>query len=95
MRYRLGFQIHPEHFIDRHRDIVIIALGESVLVMGLGLGNDVLELPPESILATRYHTCLGYRVLDSPLHLSLRYTISTDAEEQVVESPFDGRVNGA
>jgi low temperature requirement protein LtrA len=46
-----GFQIHPEHFVDRHRDIVIIALGESVLAMGLGLGNDVLELPPESIVA--------------------------------------------
>jgi low temperature requirement protein LtrA len=46
-----GFQIRPEHFVDRHRDIVIIALGESVLAMGLGLGNDVLELPPESIVA--------------------------------------------
>jgi low temperature requirement protein LtrA len=46
-----GFRIHPEHFVDRHRDIVIIALGESVLAMGLGLGNDVLELPPESIVA--------------------------------------------
>lgn len=46
-----GFRIHPEHFVDRHRDIVIIALGESVLAMGLGLGNEVLELLPESIVA--------------------------------------------
>lgn len=46
-----GFQIHAEHFVERHRDIVIIALGESVLAMGLGLGDDILVLHPESIIA--------------------------------------------
>ena len=46
-----GFHIHAEHFVERYRDIVIIALGESVLAMGLGLGNNGLALPPETITA--------------------------------------------
>lgn len=46
-----GFHIHAEHFVERYRDIVIIALGESVLAMGLGLGNDGLVLPPETVTA--------------------------------------------
>jgi len=47
----VGFQIHPEHFVDRYRDIVIIALGESVLAMGLGIGTDISALPQETVVA--------------------------------------------
>jgi low temperature requirement protein LtrA len=46
-----GFQITAEHFVERYRDIVIIALGESVLAMGLGLGNTGSVLPPETVTA--------------------------------------------
>ena len=33
------FDVHVEHFVERYRDIVIIALGESVLAMGFGIAT--------------------------------------------------------
>ena len=43
-----GWRIAPEHFAERHGLIVLIALGESVISLGLGAG---LELIPK-VLAT-------------------------------------------
>ena len=43
-----GWRIAPEHFAERHGLIVLIALGESVIALGLGAG---LELIPK-VLAT-------------------------------------------
>jgi low temperature requirement protein LtrA len=34
------FDIHVEHFVERYRDIVIIALGESILAMGFAIAGD-------------------------------------------------------
>ena len=44
-----GFRIQAGHFVERHGLILLIAIGESVVAVGLGLGNE--ELPPGRILA--------------------------------------------
>jgi low temperature requirement protein LtrA len=43
-----GWRIAPEHFAERHGLIVIVALGESIVAIGVGAG---LELVPEVMLA--------------------------------------------
>jgi low temperature requirement protein LtrA len=43
-----GWRIAPEHFAERHGLIVLIALGESVIAIGVGAG---LELVPKVMLA--------------------------------------------
>jgi low temperature requirement protein LtrA len=43
-----GWRIAPEHFAERHGLIVLIALGESVIAIGVGAG---LELVPEVMVA--------------------------------------------
>jgi low temperature requirement protein LtrA len=37
-----GWRVHPGHFAERHGLIVIIALGESIVALGIGTGPDVL-----------------------------------------------------
>ena len=43
--------INPSHFVERYRDIVIIALGESVLAMGAGVSHGGLSLSPGVVAA--------------------------------------------
>ena len=45
---RRGWRVAPEHFAERHGLIVLIALGESIIAIGVGAG---LELVPEVIAA--------------------------------------------
>ena len=44
------FDIHVEHFVERYRDIVIIALGESILAMGFGIATTE-RLPVRVVVA--------------------------------------------
>jgi low temperature requirement protein LtrA len=44
-----GWQVAPEHFAERHGLIVLIALGESIIAIGLGAG---LELDAGVIVST-------------------------------------------
>ena len=44
-----GFRILAGHFVERHGLILLIAIGESVVAVGLGLG--AIALPPGRILA--------------------------------------------
>ncbi|WP_264554863.1 low temperature requirement protein A [Halocatena marina] len=39
-----GFHVHVEHFVERHRLIMIIALGESLIAIGIGAGGIPLTL---------------------------------------------------
>ena len=41
-RRESGFQLRPAHFAERHSLILIIALGESVVAIGVGAGNAVI-----------------------------------------------------
>ncbi len=40
-----GFRIQPAHFVERHGLVVIIALGESVVAVGIGLTGKAITLP--------------------------------------------------
>jgi low temperature requirement protein LtrA len=44
-----GFRIRSAHFVERHGLILLIAIGESVVALGIGLGT--LELPAGRIAA--------------------------------------------
>jgi low temperature requirement protein LtrA len=44
-----AFQIRAGHFVERHGLILLIAIGESVVAVGIGLGT--IALPPGRILA--------------------------------------------
>ena len=39
-----GFRIRAGHFVERHGLILLIAIGESVVAVGIGLGTDVLPI---------------------------------------------------
>ncbi|GAA0478744.1 low temperature requirement protein A (plasmid) [Halococcus dombrowskii] len=47
-----GFRVNVEHFVERYRLIVIIALGESIVAIGSGVGAGGIALGPLVILAT-------------------------------------------
>jgi len=36
-----GYRLHPAHFVERHGLIIIIALGESIVAIGVGAGHHV------------------------------------------------------
>ena len=38
-----GYRVHPSHFAERFSLIVIIALGESIVAIGVGAGDEPLE----------------------------------------------------
>ncbi len=41
---RAGFDIHPTHFVERHGLLLIVAFGESVVAIGIGIGDAALDL---------------------------------------------------
>ncbi|WP_425147526.1 low temperature requirement protein A [Deinococcus sp.] len=45
LRRESGFQLRPAHFAERHGLILMIALGESVVAIGAGVGNAPLTPP--------------------------------------------------
>lgn len=46
-----GFRVNVEHFVERYRLIVIIALGESIVAIGSGVGAGGIALGPLVILS--------------------------------------------
>ena len=46
-----GFRVHPGHFAERHGLIVIIALGESIVAVGVGAYFDLVRLTAEHRLS--------------------------------------------
>jgi low temperature requirement protein LtrA len=43
LRPPLGLRVHPAHFVERFALIMIIALGESIVAIGVGAGNEPLD----------------------------------------------------
>src|SRR4051812_4892038 len=43
-----GYRVHPAHFAERFSLIVIIALGESIVAIGVGAGAEAPAAPPAS-----------------------------------------------
>jgi low temperature requirement protein LtrA len=46
-----GFHLHIKHFVERHRLIIIIALGESIVAIGTGVETGGFALGPLVVLA--------------------------------------------
>jgi low temperature requirement protein LtrA len=44
-----SFELVPRHFVERHGLMLLIALGESVLAIGIGLGTGVEAIGPDRI----------------------------------------------
>jgi low temperature requirement protein LtrA len=44
-RSQAGFDIRPAHFVERHGGLLIVALGESVVAVGIGMADLTLDLP--------------------------------------------------
>jgi low temperature requirement protein LtrA len=44
LRRERGFSVHPAHFAERHGLVIMIALGESVVAIGAGIGERALGL---------------------------------------------------
>jgi low temperature requirement protein LtrA len=44
-----SFELVPRHFVERHGLMLLIALGESVLAIGVGLGTGAHSIGPEQI----------------------------------------------
>lgn len=74
------FDVRVEHFVERYRDIVIIALGESILAMGFGIAGDELGLSPRVVLAA----LLGVVLLAALEWLYFDY-VTLAAEEYFVD----------
>ena len=66
VRWDAGWRVQPAHFVERHGLIVIIAIGESLIA--IGLGEDVSGLSTEVIVAA----VLGFAVHDRVLAGVLR-----------------------
>ncbi len=44
-RQARGFMLHPQHFVERHGLVMIVALGESVVSIGVGASGIPVRLP--------------------------------------------------
>jgi hypothetical protein len=44
VRIRSGFNIRPAHFVERHGGLLIVAFGESLVAVGMGVGELPLNL---------------------------------------------------
>ena len=78
-----GFLVEPAHFVERHGLVVIVALGESVVVIGVGAANEVLDAQ-----------LVFVAVLALALSASLWWTYFSDEgriERALAESPAERR----
>jgi low temperature requirement protein LtrA len=57
-----GFRIAPAHFVERHGLVVIVALGESIVAIGIGAAGLPVDLPLASVavLALLLAACLWW-----------------------------------
>jgi low temperature requirement protein LtrA len=57
-----GFRVAPAHFVERHGLVVIVALGESIVAIGIGAAGLPVDLPLASVavLALLLAACLWW-----------------------------------
>jgi low temperature requirement protein LtrA len=74
-RVKAGFEIGPAHFVERHGLLVIVAIGESVVAIGIGAGHLPVNL--ELVVVV---------VLGLALSAALWWTYFGDEDETVEEA---------
>lgn len=85
---RAGFDLRPAHFVERHGLLLIVVFGESIVAMGIGLGE--VELEP----AVYGAAVLGL-ILVAGLWWSHFTTEQHRAEEALTGAPVGDRVRMA
>jgi low temperature requirement protein LtrA len=86
-----GYRVHPAHFAERFSLIVIIALGESIVAIGVGAGDEVLtaQIGLAAVLALATSAALWWAYFDvvapvahrrlGELHGEARNTLARDS----------------
>jgi low temperature requirement protein LtrA len=77
-----GWRVSPSHFAERHRLIVIIALGESIVALGAGAGSLALgvDVITGALLGMAVAACLWWAYFD---------VVATVAERRLRAAPPD------
>jgi low temperature requirement protein LtrA len=80
-----GWQVTASHFAERHRLIVIIALGESIVALGAGAGSLALgaDVITGALLGMAVAACLWWAYFD---------VVATVAERRLRRAPPDEQV---
>jgi low temperature requirement protein LtrA len=82
---RLGFDIRSSHFVERHGLLLIVAFGESVIAVGIGIGDEPLDLG-----------VFGTVLLGLAMAASMWWSYFVDDEDRALEAlasaPMDRRV---
>jgi low temperature requirement protein LtrA len=86
-----GYRVHPAHFAERFSLIIIIALGESIVAIGVGAGDEALDaaLGLAAVLSLLTSGALWWAYFDvvamlaaqrlAELHGAVRNTLARDA----------------
>jgi low temperature requirement protein LtrA len=80
-----GFRVNVEHFVERYRLIVIIALGESIVAIGTGVGTGGTTLGPLVIIAA----ILGFVLIAVLWWLYFDYVVFAAEQRLAEESGHD------
>jgi low temperature requirement protein LtrA len=56
-RRERGFQINASHFAERHGLVIIVAIGESIVSLGTGIGDALVRWPLIRIVALGFALC--------------------------------------
>jgi low temperature requirement protein LtrA len=54
-----GFEVGPAHFVERHGLLVIVAIGESVVAIGVGAGGRAIDLAAAALVTLALALCAG------------------------------------
>src|SRR5262249_12255209 len=67
-----GMRVSPEHFVERFGLIIIIALGESIVAIGVGAGSVRLDAPviAAALLGVTVAACLWWSYFDWAIYAS-------------------------
>jgi low temperature requirement protein LtrA len=78
-----GFHIHPSHYVERYGLVIILALGESIVAVGVGAGFelDAAEITA-AILAIAASCALWWQYFDIVALVAERRLTEAETEEQ-------------
>src|SRR6185312_8751230 len=79
-----GWRVSPEHFVERHGLIVIIALGESIVAIGVGAAGDPLDAGTitAALLGVVVAAALWWSYFDWVVYISQARLSETTGEER-------------
>jgi low temperature requirement protein LtrA len=81
-----GWRVSPEHFVERHGLIIIIALGESIVAIGVGAAGLPLDVGTISaaLLGITVASALWWSYFDWTVYVGLARLMEAQGEERAV-----------